>query len=285
MKRIAIATCAAVAGSERDDLTLIVALRRRGFDAAHAVWDDPAVDWTQFALVVIRSTWDYIDRRDAFLSWAVRLPRVLNSPAILRWNTHKRYLHDLAEAGLPIIPTRFLEPGYRFGPRNFPYVIKRAVSCGARDTARHVPGNETTARTHVRRLQEQGQTVMVQPYLAGIDAKGEVALMFLGGAYSHAICRDAALSSRTSLANEQTIPLNVRTHHATSQERALAERVMQHIPGGASALLYGRVDLIPGLNGEPMILEVELTEPSLFLGFSEDGVERLADAIVKHVGS
>jgi glutathione synthase/RimK-type ligase-like ATP-grasp enzyme len=281
---VAIATCAEVVGRESDDLRVIEALRRRGVAAVHAVWDDSEVDWPAFALVVIRSTWDYPERRGAFLAWAKQLRRVLNPLPILRWNTDKRYLDDLARAGLPVIPTRFLEPADAFEPPPPPFVVKPAVSCGAKDTARYEAADEASAWDHVRRLQTSGRTVMVQPYLSDIEAKGEVAVLFIGGAYSHSICRGALLIHSGSAESEAALPLNVRGHEATSEELSLAEQVMAQLPGDSSALLYGRVDLVPGPDGKPLILEVELTEPSLFLDFSKGGVERLADCIVTALG-
>jgi glutathione synthase/RimK-type ligase-like ATP-grasp enzyme len=283
--RIAIATCAPVAGVEKDDLALIAALRRRGVDATHAIWDDPAVAWSSFDLVVVRSTWDYPDRLSAFLAWAGRLPRVLNSLPILRWNTDKRYLNDLARAGLPVIPTRFLQPndGLELPPP--PFVIKPAVSCGAKDTARYQEGDETRAREHVGRLQALGRVVMLQPYLADIDEQGEVALMFIGGAYSHSIRRGALLNHPETPGDDRPRPLNVRAYEATDDERYLADQVMACVPGGPAGLLYGRVDLVPGPNGELRILEVELTEPSLFLEYSNEGVERLAESVVTAVAN
>jgi glutathione synthase/RimK-type ligase-like ATP-grasp enzyme len=276
---VAIATCAAVAGVEKDDLQLMESLQKQGIEAVHAVWDDTEIEWQSFALVVIRSTWDYAERREEFLAWAKRLRRVLNSFPTLQWNTDKRYLNDLAKAGLPVIPTRFLEPDDDFVPPSSPYVVKPAVSCGAKNTARYHAGDEDQARDHVRHLQATGRTVMIQPYLAGIEVKGEVAVMFIGGAYSHSICRGALLN-RSGLREEGVpIPLNVQAYEATPQERSLAESVMAHLPGGLNDLLYGRVDLVPGPLGEPKILEVELTEPSLFLDFSKNGVKRLAGCI------
>src|SRR5262249_16815119 len=155
-----------------------------GIEAVHAVWDDPEVDWQSFTLVVIRSTWDYSDRRDEFLAWAGRLRRVLNPLRILRWNTDKRYLNDLARKGMPVIPTRFVEPEDVFEPPSFPFVVKPAVSCGAKNTARYDAGDIAEARDHVHRLQTCGRTVMVQPYLPDIEAKGEVSVLHIGGAYS-----------------------------------------------------------------------------------------------------
>src|SRR5262249_16415871 len=123
-KVVALATCSQVAGKEEEDLQVIDALRRRGIEATHAIWSDPRVDWSAFALVVIRSTWDYPTCRDDFLAWAGRLRHVLNPLPILKWNVDKRYLEDLTRIGLPVIPTWFLEPGADFELPAFPFVVK-----------------------------------------------------------------------------------------------------------------------------------------------------------------
>lgn len=271
---VAIATCAAVVGKEEDDLQVIAALNRRGIHAIHAVWDDSSLNWSSFRLVVIRSTWDYPPRRSAFLAWADKLPGVLNPAPILRWNTDKRYLADLARAGVPVIATRFVEPSDAFEPPGKSFVVKPAVSCGAKDTMRVDPG-DILAYHHVQRLQNEGRTVMVQPYLSGIEATGEVNVVFIGGAYSHAIRRSGLLKD----GKPPETPLDIQPHQATLEERTLAEQVMNLVPGGSSQLLYGRVDLVPGPEGSPVVLEVELTEPALFLGFSNGGAERLAESI------
>jgi glutathione synthase/RimK-type ligase-like ATP-grasp enzyme len=276
---VAIASCKAVAGTEEDDLRVIDALGRRGVDAVHAAWDDPGVDWPSFQLAVVRSTWDYPDRRDEFLAWAARLRRVLNPLSILRWNTDKRYLDDLARAGLPVIPTRFLQPGDVFEPPPWPFVVKPAVSCGAKATARYRAGDGTGAGGHVRRLQAGGRTVMIQPYQSAIEAEGETAVLFIGGAYSHSIRRGALLKEIGQTPKAEMTPLGVRAHRATAAERSLAEKALSAVPGGPSELLYARVDLAPGPAGQPLLLELELTEPSLFLGFGEGSAERLADGI------
>jgi glutathione synthase/RimK-type ligase-like ATP-grasp enzyme len=275
---VALATCAAVVGTEEDDLRVIDALSRKGIEAIHAVWDEPKVDWRSFHLVVVRSTWDYIQHRSTFLAWAEKLPRILNPAPILRWNTDKHYLSDLAKAGLPVIPTHFVESGDAFEPLLTPFVIKPAISCAAKDTARYEPGDKA-ALNHVRWLQSQGRTVMVQPYLSSIDAAGEVAVIFIGGAYSHSIRRAALLKAGANPDRAHSLPLNVQRHEATGQELHLAEQIIRHLPVDPAELLYARVDLVPGANGEPLVLEVELTEPALFLEFSEGGADRLADAI------
>jgi glutathione synthase/RimK-type ligase-like ATP-grasp enzyme len=276
---IAIATCTDVVGVEPEDLAVISALRAMGIDAVHAAWDDSAVEWGAFALVVVRSTWDYPRRRDAFLAWARQLPAVLNPWPILQWNTDKRYLDHLARVGLPVVPTQFLGVDEVFVPPQGPFVIEPAVSCGAKDTARFRPDDLAPAHEHVFRLHASGRTVMIQPYLPEIEAQGEVAVMFIGGEVSHSIRRGALLQHVGLPDDAAKQPLQVRAYEATTAERSLAERVLSQVPGGPSALLYARVDLIPGNDGQPMLLEVELTEPSLFLDFSLAGAQRLAECI------
>ena len=162
---VAIATCSAVCGMEEDDLRLIEALGRLGVRADHRSWDDDRADWQLYSLVVVRSTWDYPERREDFLTRAARLKKVLNPLPTLRWNTDKHYLEDLARAGLPVIPTQFLEPGDQFQAPPRPFVIKPAVSCGAKQTARYPGGAGGEAYEHVRSLHAGGRSVMVQPYL------------------------------------------------------------------------------------------------------------------------
>ncbi|HEV8062820.1 MAG TPA: hypothetical protein VGP68_23275 [Gemmataceae bacterium] len=281
---VAIASCAQFAGTEKEDHQVIAVLGQRGLTVAHAAWDDPFVDWSSFALVVIRSTWDYPQRIDEFLAWASRLPRVSNPWPILKWNTDKRYLNDLSRAGVPVIPTCFLEPGEDFEPPSEVYVVKPAISCGAKDTARYQAGQECQARAHVQRLQAGGRTVMIQPYLAGIESTGEISMMFIGGHYSHSVCRGAMLNDKSSF-YEISYPPNVRPYEATPADHLLADQVMANIPGGSNQLLFARIDLIPGPAGKPLLLEAELTEPYLFLDFKPGGAERLADGIMKELAS
>lgn len=107
---VALVTCAEYDQLHEDDRTVIEPLARRGITAVPAVWDDPDVDWGRFDLSIIRSTWDYSSRRDAFLAWAASLPAVANPVDVLAWNTDKRYLADLADFGVPVVETRGSDP-------------------------------------------------------------------------------------------------------------------------------------------------------------------------------
>jgi glutathione synthase/RimK-type ligase-like ATP-grasp enzyme len=275
---VALATCAEVPELDEDGPALVAALRARGLDAAPAVWDDPTVDWEHFELVVLRSTWDYAERRDEFLAWVDGLTRVVNPPEVVRWNTDKRYLAALGEAGVPVVPTAFVEPGGELEPPAERFVVKPAISAGGRNAASYEAHELELARRHLEALHAAGRPVMVQPYLEGVDVVGEAALIWLGGDYSHAVTKSALLRpgqrAGTTLYLEETIA--ART--ASAAERDVGEQALAALPFDAAALAYARVDLLPAADG-PVVLEVELTEPSLFLGYEAAAAGRLADAI------
>lgn len=277
MKRVALATCAALPQLDEDDRPLVPALRARGVEAAPAVWNDPGVDWGAFDLVVLRSTWDYPERREAFLAWAGSLPSLLNPLDVVAWNTDKRrYLADLARSGVPIVPTRFLEPGAPIELLQPPLVVKPSVSAGGRSSGRFAAEDLDAARALVQRIHAEGRTAMVQPYLPAADAAGETALVFIGGRYSHALARRVPLprgGDRVGLYLEECLTPRA----PTAAEREVAEAALAAAPC-CERLLYARVDLLSH-GGRPVVVELELTEPSLYLSFGDGAVERLADAV------
>ena len=234
------------------------------------MWD-AEVDWARFALVVLRATWDYAERRDAFLAWARSLPRVLNPVSVLEWNTDKeRYLTDLAAAGVPVVPTEFVPPGAVFDPPAEPFVVKPSISAGGRSSARFAPG-DNSARTLVGRIHAEGRTAMVQPDLGDIT---ETDLVYVDGAFSHALHRRVPLPAsgdrEVFYLDEELAPAE-----ATAAERAVADAALAASPG---ELLYGRVDLVEGA-----VLELEIAEPSLYLAYGEGAAERLAEAIARRL--
>jgi glutathione synthase/RimK-type ligase-like ATP-grasp enzyme len=265
--RVALATCAEIPELEPDDRLLLPALAEHGVEGVPAVWDDAAVDWDAFALVILRSTWDYAERLDEFLGWARSLTRVLNPVRLLEWNTDKRYLADLDAAGVPIVPTQFVPPGAAFEPPDESFVVKPSVSAGGRSSARFAPEEAKAAGALVARIHADGRTAMVQPYLGDAD---ETALVYIDGRYSHALGRRVPLpadDSRTGLyLTEQLAHAD-----ATVEQCETAEAALACVPGDP---LYARVDLLGGA-----VLELELTEPSLYFEFGDGSADRLARAV------
>lgn len=215
-----------------------------------------------------RSTWDYAERREVFLDWAASLPRVLNPLPALEWNTDKqRYLTDLAAAGVPIVPTSFVEPGRELRPQNAAFVVKPAVSAGGRSSARFRADELGAAEELVARIHAEGRTAMVQPFLGESEEK---ALVYVDGQFSHAVRRRVPLPAA---GDRDVLYLDEDLDPAQSAqtEKDIAEAALACAP---TPLLYGRVDLM----GEA-VLELEIAEPSLYLAYGEGAANRFAKAI------
>jgi hypothetical protein len=285
--RVAIVTCAQLPASDEDTRSVFDPLARRGVNITAMVWDDASVNWHAFDLAIVRSCWDYVSRRDEFLAWARRVPALYNPASVLAWNTDKRYLNDLASTGVPVVPTVWCEPDTPWVPPSFgDWVVKPAISIASLETGRYRlfdPEGRRQAAAHVARLQRSGRRVMIQPYLHGIDRLGETSLVYFAGAFSHAMRKAAVLDGPDTGLDRRFIPqggLSLHRTYPTAAERALAERVLRLVPGECQRLLYARVDLIPGDDGEPRLLELELTEPQLYLSATPGAAETFADAIV-----
>jgi hypothetical protein len=266
------------------------ALREARYAVDCVRWDDPAVDWAGYDLAVVRSCWDYVGRRAEFLAWADAVPRLRNDAAVLRWNTDKAHLRDVAAAGLPVVPTVWDPASAADLPDAGEWVVKPSVSAGARDTARWTDPGEVLA--HVAQLRTAGRTAMVQPYQASVDDVGETALLFLGGRFSHAACKPPMLGRGEGVRQDRSGRRGVRPALATPEQREVAQAVVDALPAmvrdarssrvrdarssrgrdarpsrgrDAAAPLYARIDLVADAAGRPVVLEVELTEPNLFL--------------------
>lgn len=299
--RVALVTCAELPDLDPDDRLLVQPLAGRGVTAVPVVWDDPAVDWAAFDLVVLRSPWDYSWRRDEFVAWAASVPalpdgrsRLANPAEVVAGNTDKRYLARLAEGGVPVVPTEWIEPGaaaWRPVPGSGEVVVKPAVSAGSRDTGRYDladPEHLVLAAAHAARLQEAGRLVMVQPYLSAVDSAGETAQLYFGGAYSHAIRKGAMLDGPYRDSADLYTQERIVTRQPTARERETADAVLvaaRRVLGVSADLLYARVDLIEGPDGTPMLVELELTEPSVFLAHDPDAADRFADAIAARLAA
>jgi hypothetical protein len=288
---VALATCAAMPDGFAADRELKTALEAHGTSGEYMSWDDPGADWGVFDVVVVRSTFDYSRRRDEFLAWADALDgRLRNPPAVLRWNSDKRYLSELASAGLPVVPTTFVAPGDPVPALDGEVVVKPSVSAGGRDTGRFAPGAHDAARALLVDITQGGRVAMVQPYLPAVDQRGETALVFIAGELSH------VLSKRAVLAPDEVAPARddeigaaevmydedlVRAGDATGAERELSGAIVAEVSERFGAPpLYARVDLLAGADGAPTLLELELVEPALYLAEAPGAAQRLAVAII-----
>lgn len=282
MPRVALATCLALPDLDVEDQPLVPALRAAGIDGVPLVWNDPAVDWAAYDLVAVRTTWDYPNKVVAFLAWADRVAarRTLLNPApLLRWNTDKRYLRDLAERGVPTVPTRWAERGGAVDLGRLmdeegwgELVLKPVVSAGARRT-RMVTASTVAAGEQWLAEQLTQRAMMIQPYVREVSTEGELSLLYFNGEFSHAVRKIPAAGD-----------FRVQTEHGgrveavtpTAGELGAGKRVLDAM---ASDTLYARVDLLPSADGTLRLLELEVTEPSMFLRWDAQAPHRFAAAI------
>ncbi|MCW2680617.1 MAG: hypothetical protein JWM62_2018 [Frankiales bacterium] len=269
--RVALATFDGLPELYEDDRLVLGPLAELGVDASPVVWNSGA-DWSAYDLVVVRSTWDYTLRRDDFLDWASRVPRLANPLEVLAWNTDKRYLAELAAAGVPVVPTTFVAPGEPYAPPAYEHVVKPTISAGARDTRRFAAGEDSTAPALA--LLEAGRTVMVQPYQAAVDETGETALLSFLGEHSHAARKAPVLVPSLSDPND----VEISAREASPAELEVARAALACVPS-ADPLLYARVDVVPGPDGQPVLMELEVTEPCLFLSQAPGAADRFAAAV------
>jgi glutathione synthase/RimK-type ligase-like ATP-grasp enzyme len=282
---VALSTCAELPAGDEDGDALVEALAKRGVAARWQVWNDPAASWAH-GLAVVRCTWDYTRDRDGFLAWTRAVPRLANPAEVIAWNCDKTYLRDLAAAGLPVVPTTFVAPGELAAlPVAGEFVVKPSVGAGSIGVRRFGANSAAQAQAHAATLHDAGRIVLVQPYVTDVETAGETALIYLDGRFSHAIRKGAMLPAQQPRPLEHVaedtlyVLERIEAREASAAQLALGGQVMAHLRERFAAdLLYARVDLLPTPDG-PVLIEVELTEPSLFLSYSAGATDRLADAI------
>jgi hypothetical protein len=292
--------------SETDDLDgdmpiTIDALAAIGIDARAVAWDDTSFDWSSVAGVVVRSTWDYHRRADEFLAWVDRvsaLTQLDNSAEVLHWNIDKRYLSEIGALGIPVIDTLFVEPFVEPRPTSDRLsdevvadieslaahghlVVKPAVSAGSNDTQRHV--TVQSALEHIGSLVARGRVAMVQPYLDRVDVEHETGLVYIDGVFSHAFSKGPMLAEPGNALGGLYLAETIGARTSTAEQRQLGDQVMEWLTRTWGRLLYARIDMLPTDRG-PVIIELELTEPSLYLHLDAEAPARFARAIASRIG-
>lgn len=287
--QVLLASCAALPRSDGDDDGLVPALAQIGIRAGWAPWDDPGTDFAAADLVVLRSTWDYTSRREKFLAWCASVPRLVNPAPVARWNTDKSYLLDLAGAGVPVVPTRLLPPGTPLlaeVPDDADgIVLKPAVGAGARGAG--IFRDREVAAEHLAALHAAGHTGVLQPFQPSVASVGETAMVYIGGAYSHAFSKGSLLGGSavvdvdaSGLFGTERLGAAEPTPVQHSVAEAALDAATRLLGLAGTALLYARVDLVEGSDGDPLLLECELTEPSLGFAHADTGAPlRFASAV------
>jgi glutathione synthase/RimK-type ligase-like ATP-grasp enzyme len=281
---IALVTCESLAQAqyaapniEAEDILLTRYLQEQGHHVESCIWSNPAVNWHSYDLVLLKSPWDYFDRVQEFYAWLDRIEqegiRMLNPVAIVRWNADKQYLLDLERQGVRIAPTHWLPRGTNFEAdtifealRTDRLVVKPAVSGGAKNT---FDMNLTEAQRRAPELNAllQTENFLAQPFLPQIQSQGEWSLIYLGGQYSHCVLKTPKSGD---FRVQHYLGGGIESREAPAHLRHIADDIVQRF---AADCLYARVDGVE-VNGEFLLMELELIEPFLYLDTAEGSFAR-----------
>jgi hypothetical protein len=281
----------------REDWPLLrAALAEYDINAVAVAWTDPSVDWADYDLVLANGAWDYIHRLDEFLAWTDRVgavTRLVNRAPVLRWNADKHYLADLARAGVSVVPTTFVEARADADPDDAnitlpeeEFVVKPTVSGGAFQSGRYgADDDQARARAHIAHLRTHGRSVMLQPYQHAVDREGETGLIFLGGTFSHAFGKAALLRLDTiPAADSFSSPASITLSSASAAQLEVATTILDAAQRLVGPITYARVDLVPDEEGAPLLMELEVLEPALFLELHPPGADTFAQVLLSTIG-
>lgn len=294
MPDVLLVTCSELPDGEPGGDVLVDALGERGLAAQWVRWDDESVDWSTAPVTAVRSTWDYQHRREEFLAWADHVARwshLLNGPSVFRWNTDKSYLLALAEAGLPVIPTRLLDDpadltavAREFDGR---VVVKPRVGAGGAGVT--VLESPVTAVEELVGLGAElpaaalvGGPWVVQPVVESIHTAGELSVFVLDG---------IPVTQAVKLPGPGEIRVHGRYGGSTEAAELGAEAAVLAVETVNSAedllgaeLPYARVDAMRLDDGRLVVSELEVTEPGLYLDVLPRNAVKFARMVQDVVG-
>jgi hypothetical protein len=287
---VALVTCSEWPRLGHSDSFLLRALVARDIDASPCAWNDPTVDWSRPLVSIIRSPWDYYRQPAAFLEWArqaSQMHTLWNPFPLLQWCTHKRYLCDLEERGIPIIPTLWYTRGSSVDlvqlmrERGWSEVVlKPAISGNGYGTIlikRDLASTEGQLYLdHMLSLQD----MLIQPFFASVLSRGERSIVVIDGQVTHAVVR-SPIRGVAHLPGHETSELPENSLITPSKEEIqLAYSIVDLLP---TPTLFARIDLVNDEAGQLHVMEVELVDPRLWLEWVPAAVERFADAIAREV--
>jgi glutathione synthase/RimK-type ligase-like ATP-grasp enzyme len=271
-----------------EERLLAEALEAKGLKVVRVDWADPDFDWSTTRIAIFRTTWDYFERFNAFIEWLHQTKKVLrfiNPVEQILWNLDKHYLQDLSVAGINIPETKYIEPGAETTLKKIFYaagwtdaILKPAVSGAARHTYRLSAKNIGDYEAVFQQL-ITSESMLLQPFQQAVLKKGEVALMYFDGKYSHAVLK---IAKPGDFRVQDDFGGTVHRYTPTKEEIELGENTLQlckPIP------VYARVDIIEDNNGKPAVSELELIEPELWFRLKPAAAKVMAEAILKHTAN
>ncbi len=280
MNKIGLVTCAALPALPPDERLLLPLYKEAGLSTDIVIWDDPSVNWHSYDALILRSPWDYTQKYPAFLRWLeqTRPVPLWNPRHLIQPNLDKRYLLNLEEQGFNVCETWICDTGEApnleaWYQRLGPFVVKPTVSASGMDTHCFTQPPTAEQQSQIAALSAQ-KALMVQPFYEEIRHTGEWSFCYMGGAFSHLVLKTPPANG--FLIHEE--------HGGTTTARVapahLLEQIQPLIESLPTPWLYARVD---GLveDGQFMLMELELTEPSLYLNHDAQAPQRFVEALLR----
>jgi glutathione synthase/RimK-type ligase-like ATP-grasp enzyme len=286
MKRCAFLSMDSLEGFYSNDDLLFAPLEAAGWQAEEVSWHKTDVDWDEYDVVIIRTTWDYQQDPDGFMACLQKIEasraQLHNSLNIVQWNISKKYLQELQNQGVPVVPTLWfqsfslstVEAG--FAQFETPQIVlKPLISANADHTYRLTP-EQLKSQADILSEVFDKREFMLQPFIPDIIEEGEYSLFYFDGHYSHAI-----------LKQPKSGDFRVQEEHGGQLTKIVPNEEMLTTARHCLAALpedvfYARIDLV-SYKGEFVLMEIELIEPSLYFNMDEDSPQRFVDALIAMV--
>lgn len=290
--KLAIITCSKLPQGVADDHVLFEALKQTGLEIQIHAWDAP-VQWSQFDACLFRSVWDYHKQPQAFLKWLDKTStqtKLINSADLIKWNSHKVYLKELADFGISIAPTLWLETNKKHPLKKLieqldseQYFLKPVIGADSSGTFRF-SNTENDLKAAQNHLDEHivHQEMMLQPYLNAVELLGETSGIFFNGAYSHAV-RKTPINGDYRV--QDTFGAIDTAYELNAVEMALSKACMCFMEEKFGPVIYARFDFLHDHNGVIYLNEAELFEPSLFFNHSPNAAQMFATSVKSYMSS
>ena len=267
---------------ENEDDKLLNFLKEKGLNIEKVIWNDEHINWEDYSLAILKSPWDYFDLIEDFYSWLDHLQakniKLLNPIEVVRWNANKLYLQEIEAAGLKITPSFFIQNKESVNLEHFfekfntnKLIAKPCVSGGAKNTFKVTVDNVNEVNQKLNLL-IQDEDFIIQPFLPEILENGEWSFVFFNGAYSHSLIKQAKPG------DFRVQPAHGGSVHPQKPSEELIATAQQYVTLFAKNCLYARVDGT-SVNGEFLLMELELIEPFLFLNTETENYERYYKAL------
>ena len=288
--KLAVVTCKHYPQGVKEDSPLFEALEQQNIEYHIHAWD-AEIDWSFYDACLLRSVWDYHQRTTEFNNWlttTAQQTQIINNPEVVLWNQNKKYLAELAEFGITIAPTDWLNKDQSFDLQQLldnraasSYFLKPVIGANSLDTLRfnNNPAGIEQAQTHLASLLVH-QDMMLQPYLSTVETFGETSAIYFSGDYSHAV-RKIPVTGEHRV--QETFGAKDISYDLNPAELSLSKACLQFLSDKFGEILYARFDFLHGEDGTVYLNEAELIEPSLFFQHDKTAAMKMVQAIQNHI--